>query len=152
MTRMTKSPALILPDAMSGIGSLYQAIHKGGVDPIVLELVHLRASQINGCAACVHNGVKTARKQGETDDRLHALATWRESAQFSEAERAALALAEATTHLDPTDPVPAAVWDEAAKHYDEQALAALVLMISLTNLFNRINVAVREPEVASWAA
>jgi AhpD family alkylhydroperoxidase len=150
MTRMS-NPALVLPDAKTGIDNIYKAIYKGGVDPIVLELVHLRASQVNGCAACVYFGVPNAKKHGETDQRLHALATWRESEQFSESERAALALTEAATHLDPTDPVPAPVWDEAAKHFDEPGLAALVLMIGLSNLFNRVNLTVREPEVASWA-
>jgi AhpD family alkylhydroperoxidase len=110
-----------------------------------LELVHLRASQINGCSACVDAGARSAKKAGETDDRLFAVAAWREAPYFTDAERAALALAEAATRLaDRADAVPDEVWDEAARHYDEQGLAALTLMIAVTNLFNRLNATTRQ--------
>ncbi len=148
--RMT-SPATVLPDTMTAVQHLYRAMHSGGVPQETLELVHLRASQVNGCSACVHAGVTSARKAGETDDRLHAVAAWRETTCFTDAERAALALAEAATRLDPRDPVPDAVWDEATAHYDEQGMAALVLMVATTNFFNRINIAVREPAGTSWS-
>src|SRR5262249_59272212 len=112
----------------------------GGVDPATLELVHLRASQINGCSACVDSGAKAARKAGETEERLATVAAWRETPYFTGAERAALALAEAATRLaDRPDPVPDEIWDAAADHYDEKQLAAIILMIAVTNLFNRLN-------------
>jgi len=140
-----KNPAMILPDAMRAIQALNAATTQGGVPRATLELVHLRASQINGCSACVDSGSRGAKRAGETDERLFAVAAWREAPYFTEAERAALALAEAVTRLsDRADPVSDAVWEEAARHYDEPALAALVLMIATTNLFNRLNIATRQ--------
>jgi AhpD family alkylhydroperoxidase len=140
-----KNPAMIIPEAMQPIQALYKATSKGGVPPATLELVHLRASQVNGCSACVDSGARGAKKAGETDERLFAVAAWREAPYFTEAERAALALTEAATRLaDRADPVPDEIWDEAARHYDEQGLAALVLMIAVTNLFNRLNATTRQ--------
>src|SRR3954452_9815863 len=136
-----KNPAMVLPDAMKAIQDLYKATSKGGVPQQTLELVHLRASQINGCSACVDSGARRAQKAGATDERIFAVAAWREAPYFTDAERAALALAEAATRLsDRTDAVPEEVWSEAARHYDEQELAALILSIATTNLFNRLNV------------
>jgi len=133
------------PDTMNAIGTLIAATRKGGVPTATLELVHLRASQINGCSACVYGGATSAKQAGETDERLFAVAAWREAPFFTDAERAALALAEAATRLaDRADPVPDAIWDEAARHYDERGLAALVLMIAMTNLFNRINATTKQ--------
>jgi AhpD family alkylhydroperoxidase len=138
-TRMT-NPATILPEATHALGALLKATRKGGVPQATLELVHLRASQINGCSFCVDSGARSAKKAGETDERLFAVAAWREAPYFTDAERAALALTEAVTRLaDRADPVPDSIWDEAARHYDEQGLAALILMIATTNLFNRLN-------------
>ena len=120
-------------------------MHAGGADPATLELVHLRVSQVNGCSACVDSGTKSARKAGETEERLAAVAAWRETPYFSDSERAALALAEAATRLaDRPDPVPDDIWDAAARHYDENQLAAIVLMIGVTNLFNRLNATTRQ--------
>ncbi|MGI8687139.1 MAG: carboxymuconolactone decarboxylase family protein [Thermomicrobiales bacterium] len=145
MQARMKNPAMILPDAMQAIQALLKATRKGGVPSATLELVHLRASQINGCGGCVDAGARSARKAGETDERLFAVAAWRETPYFTDAERAALALAEAATRLaDRADPVPDAIWDEATRHYDEQGLAAIVLMIATTNLFNRLNVTTRQ--------
>jgi AhpD family alkylhydroperoxidase len=136
---------MVLPDAMQPIQALFQAISKGGVPESTLELVHLRASQVNGCSACVDAGARSARKAGETDERLFAVAAWREAPYFTDAERAALALAEAATRLaDRADPVPDEIWDAATDHFDEQGLAALVLMIAVTNLFNRLNATTRQ--------
>jgi AhpD family alkylhydroperoxidase len=121
------------------------------VPPQTLALVHLRASQINGCGPCVDGGVKHAKKAGETDERLFAVAAWREAPYFTDAERAALRLSEAVTRLaDSPDPVPDGVWNEAAEHYDERGLAALVLWIATTNLYNRLNVSVRQPVGKGW--
>ena len=143
-TRM-KNPAMILPGAMPAIQALAAATQQGGVPAATLQLVHLRASQINGCSACVDSGARHAKKAGETDDRLFAVAAWREAPYFSEAERAALSLTEAVTRLsDQADPVPDAIWEEVARHYDEPALAALILSIATTNFFNRLNVTTRQ--------
>jgi AhpD family alkylhydroperoxidase len=144
MEARMKNPAMVL-GAMEPFQALFKAVHAGGVEPATLELVHLRASQINGCSACVDSGARSARKAGETEERLAAVAAWREAPYFSDAERAALALAEAATRLaDRPDPVPAEIWDAAAAHYDEKGLAAIVLMIAVTNLFNRLNATTRQ--------
>jgi AhpD family alkylhydroperoxidase len=146
-----QNPAGLLPDAVKAINLLYKAAHSAGVPGSTLELVHLRASQINGCSACVDSGARTARKNGETEERLFAVAAWRETPYFTEAERAALALAEAATRLaDRSDPVPDDIWAEAARHFGEKELAALVLWIATTNFFNRINAATRQPAPQNW--
>jgi AhpD family alkylhydroperoxidase len=145
-----KSPAIVLPDAMTAIRSLNEAVQQGGVPQRTLDLVHLRTSQINGCSVCLGAAAK-ARKDGETDERLFTLSAWRDTPYFSDADRAALALTEAVTRLsDRTDPVPDQIWDEAAKHYGEQELAALVLWIATVNVFNRVNVAIRQVP-GEWA-
>jgi len=144
------NPATIFPDATNAIQALLKATRKGGVPSATLELVHLRASQINGCSFCVDSGARSAKKAGETDERLFTVAAWREAPYFTDAERAALALTEAVTRLaDQADPVPDEVYDEAARHYDEQGLAALLLMIATTNVYNRLNVAIRQP-AGTW--
>jgi AhpD family alkylhydroperoxidase len=136
-----KNPASVIPGAMEAIMTLNESVKKGGVPPQTLELAHLRASQVNGCSSCVDSGSRSAKQAGETDERLFAVAAWRDSPHFTEAERAALALAEAATRLaDRADAVPNEVWEEAALHYDERQLAALVLSVATTNLFNRLNV------------
>jgi len=151
MQARMKNPAEVLPDAIKALQALAPAAYKGGVPPQTLALVHLRASQINGCSACVDGGIKHARKAGESDERLFAVSAWREVPYFSDAERAALALAEAETRLsERPEGVPDEVWDEAARHYDEPALAALVLWIGTTNLYNRLNVTTRQPAGKSW--
>ena len=145
MQARMNNPVMIFPDALQALLALHSTTKKGGVPQRTLELAHLRASQINGCSACVHIGTTNARKAGESDDRLHAVAVWRESTCFTDAERAALALTEAVTRLsDRADPVPDEIWEEATRHYAEPELAALVLSIATTNAFNRINVAVRQ--------
>src|SRR5579859_4296381 len=127
MQARMSNPAMILPDAMNAIQALLKATRKGSVPSATLELVHLRASQINGCSFCVDSGARSARKRGETEERLFAVAAWREAPYFTDAERAALALTEAVTRLaDRTDPVPDEIWDEARRHYDEHELAALI--------------------------
>jgi AhpD family alkylhydroperoxidase len=151
MTARLTNPAAILPDATKGIQNIYKAIGTAGAPGAVLELVHLRSSQINGCAPCVFGGIKSALKNGETDERLHQVVAWRESDLFTDAERAALALAEAETRLaDRPDAVTDEIWAAAAEHFDEKQLSAIVLMIALTNLFNRVNTTVRAPAGATW--
>lgn len=151
MQARMKNPVIVLPEAMAPIQALYGAATKGGVPPAIGHLVHLRASQINGCGYCIDGGVKHAKKAGETDERLFAVAAWRDTPYFNDAERAALALSEEVTRLsDRSDPVPDAVWNEAAKHFDEKGLASLLLVISLTNVFNRLNVATRQVAGPGW--
>src|SRR6266851_6837842 len=117
MQARMSNPATILPGATQGIQALTKATQQGGVPQTVLELVHLRASQINGCSFCVDYGARNLRKAGETDERLFAVAAWREAPYFTETERAALALAEAVTRLaDRADPVPDEIWEEARRH------------------------------------
>ncbi|MEV6208187.1 carboxymuconolactone decarboxylase family protein [Kitasatospora sp. NPDC051914] len=145
MQSRMQNPAAVLPGAMQSIQELFKAVHSGGVDGQTLELVHLRISQINGCSACVDGGAKSARRAGVSDERLAAVAAWREAPYFTDAERAALALAEAATRLaDRPDAVGDEVWDAAATHYDEKQLAAIVLMTGVTNLFNRLNATTRQ--------
>ena len=139
------NPAMVVPDAMQALMALGTSVKGGGVPSWTLHLVYLRASQINGCSLCVDMHSRDARKAGETDERLFAVAAWREAPYFTDAERAALALAEAITRLsDRADPVPDAVWDEAARHYEEPALAALILSIATVNLWNRLNASTRQ--------
>jgi AhpD family alkylhydroperoxidase len=145
MEARMKNPAMILPAAMKPIQDVMQVCYTGGVPETTLELVHLRVSQINGCSACVHAGARQATKAGESQDRIATVAAWREAPFFTDAERAALALAEAATRLaDRPDPVPDQIWDDAAGHYDEKGLAALILIIGVTNLFNRLNATTRQ--------
>ncbi len=140
------NPARTLPGLGEAVGTMMGAINAAGVPESTLELVHLRTSQINGCAFCVDMAARGLRKGGESDERLAGLPVWREGPWFTEAERAALALAESAARLaDRPDAVPDAVWDEAARYYDEKALAGLVTQIALTNFFNRVNVTVRQP-------
>lgn len=140
-----KNPAMIIPDAGQAIGSLLAAIRSAGLPEATGNLVHLRASQINGCSACLDGGARTAQKAGESAERLFAVAAWREVPYFTDAERAALALTEAVTRLsDRSDPVPDEIWAEAARHYTEQELAALVLWIATANLFNRLNATTKQ--------
>src|SRR5213595_687198 len=145
MQARMSNPATILPDAMNAIQTLLKATRKGGVPSATLELVHLRASQINGCSFCVDSGARSAKKADETDERIFTVAAWREAPYFTDAERAALALTEAATRLaDNPDPVPDEVWEVAARHYDQPQLAALVISIAAINSWNRINATTRQ--------
>src|SRR5690348_1975700 len=128
MQARMKNPVFCVPGSLEAIQSLNGAVQKSGVAPAVVELAHLRASQINGCSACIDYGVKQARKEGTvSDDKLFAVSAWREAPYFSDQERAALALAEAMTRLsDRSDAVPDEIWNEAARHFKEPALAAQI--------------------------
>jgi AhpD family alkylhydroperoxidase len=141
-----KHPVMVVADAMQALQALAAATRKRGVPDRTLELVNLRASQINGCSACVDMHPRIAKKAGETHERLFAVAAWRESPYFTDAERAALALTEAVTRVaDRSDPVSDEVWSEAARNYDAPALAALLIAIANINVWNRLNIAVRQP-------
>lgn len=150
MQARMRNPAMVVPGAMEAIQALQNVVQSGGVPPSTLALVHLRASQINGCGTCVDAGCEFAKKEGETDQRLCAVATWRTSPHFTGAERAALAITEAVTRLaDQSDPVPDELWNEAARHFSESALGALILWISISNVVNRLNVSTRQV-TGSW--
>jgi AhpD family alkylhydroperoxidase len=140
-----KNPAALLPNAFQAIQGLIAATKAGDVPPETLELIHLRVSQINGCSACVESGLQSAQRSGVSVERIFAVTAWRDSPHFTEAERAALRLAEAVTRLaDNEAGVSDEVWDAAAEHYDERALAAVILSIATTNVFNRLNATTRQ--------
>jgi AhpD family alkylhydroperoxidase len=144
MTARMTNPAFAVPGAMDALNAVAKTVSRARV-PISRELVHLRASQINGCSVCVDMHAKAARKSGESEERVFAVAAWREAPYFSDAERAVLALTEAVTRLaDRAEPVPDAIWEAAAEHFDEAQLAALVLDIAQINLWNRLNVATQQ--------
>src|SRR5436309_963094 len=145
------NPAFAVPDAYPALMGLGKAIQATGLPPKTIELANIRASQINGCGVCVYQHPRIAKRHGETDERIWAIAGWRDAPFFDEAERAALALAESITRLScRPEPVPDEVWEEAARHYDEQQLAALVLSIASVNLWNMLNVATRQVAGAEW--
>ena len=145
-------PALTAAGAMQGLRSLDKATKRAGVPEATHELMKLRAGQINGCSGCVDLHSRALKELGESDERIVMVAAWRESTYFTDAERAALALAEAVTRIaDRPDPVSDEVWEEAARHYDEAQLGALVLSIATINAWNRLNVATRQI-TGEWVA
>jgi AhpD family alkylhydroperoxidase len=156
MQNRIDSPVLTVPGAMKAMQGLATAARQAGIPDTTLQLVQLRASQINGCGVCVDMHSRELENAGEPEARIHTVAAWRDVPYFSEAERAALALTEAATRLaDSPDPVPDDVWDEAARHYDEPQLAAVVLAIAAINAWNRLNVATRQISgewVSQWIA
>ena len=148
--RMTH-PVKVLPDAMAALFALSKAARSGTVPESTHQLVHLRVSQINGCSVCVDMHARELKNAGEKDERIWGVGAWRESPHFSDAERAALALAECLTRLaDRPDAVPDAEWADAAEHYDEKELASLLMSIAAINVWNRLNAAVRQPVGAAW--
>ncbi|MFJ3308496.1 carboxymuconolactone decarboxylase family protein [Streptomyces sp. NPDC086549] len=139
------------PEVLGAIQQLNKAIHAGGVDERLLSLVHLRASQINGCSPCVFASIASAKKAGETDERLHNGVAWRETPFYTDEERAALAPAEAATRIQDGAPgVTDEIWDAAADHFTGEQLNAIILEIALTNFFNRINRTIREQAGKAW--
>ncbi|HEY1829558.1 MAG TPA: carboxymuconolactone decarboxylase family protein [Acidimicrobiales bacterium] len=142
MAPRIQHPAFLLPGANDALQALGAVVADGGVDESTIALVLMRASQINGCAVCLDGHIQSARKNGESDERLGTLLAWRDTPYFTEAERAALALTEAMTRqADRPDPVPDELWAQVASHYDEKQLATLVLAIANINVWNRLNVA-----------
>ncbi len=143
--RMTH-PVMVLPDAMNALLALSKAAQSGTVAPTMHQLIHLRVSQINGCSVCVDMHSRELKNLGENDERIWGVGAWRESPIFSDAERAALDLAEHVTRLaDQVDAVPDTVWDKAVHHYDEKELSALLISIAAINVWNRLNAATRQP-------
>jgi AhpD family alkylhydroperoxidase len=143
-------PVMIIPEAMQALLALGASTKNGDVPSKTLELINLRASQINGCSVCVDMHARNLKKEGETDDRIFGVAAWRDNPSFTDEERAALALTEALTRVsDRPDPVSGPIWEEAAQHYNEKALASLIIAIANINAWNRLNIAVRQP-VGAW--
>jgi AhpD family alkylhydroperoxidase len=145
------NPGFLVPDALKALQA-FGGSCAGRLPKATVEMVNLRASQINGCSVCVEMHARALRQQGLPEEKVFAIAAWRESPYFSDEERAALGLAEALTRIaDRPDAVSDEVWDEAARLYDESALAALVLSIAAINTWNRLNVAVRQV-AGPWTA
>jgi AhpD family alkylhydroperoxidase len=139
------NPAMTVPGAFEALLAFGQSAHHAGLPETTIALVHLRSSQINGCAVCVDMHAKDLAKAGEPAEKIYAVSAWRDAPYFDDAERAALALAETVTRIDQGDEaVPDPVWDEAARHYDEPALAALLVAISAVNVWNRLNASTRQ--------
>jgi len=153
MKARIESPAVSLPGAQDAALILAKiAAEQGGLSRQLIELVNLRVSQINGCGVCVDMHTRGLRKLEETDERIFCVAAWREAPYYSDAERAALALSEAATRLaDRADPVPDAIWNEAARHFSDKELAGLVLAIGVINFWNRLNCAIKQPS-GPWTA
>ncbi|HEV8623840.1 MAG TPA: carboxymuconolactone decarboxylase family protein, partial [Acidimicrobiia bacterium] len=135
----------LVPGVMDALQAIGKAVHQSGLPARTIELVHLRASQINGCSVCVDMHSRALKKGGDTDERIFTVAAWREAPWFTDAERAALALSEAVTRIaDRPEPVPDDIWNEAARHYDEDQLAALIVTVANVNVWNRLNAATRQ--------
>jgi AhpD family alkylhydroperoxidase len=145
-----KHPAFVLPQAMQAMVALGKAT-ENELPLTIRKLVELRASQINGCSVCVLMHADELKKAGDTEQRIFAVAAWRDTPYFTDAERAALALAESVTRLsDRADPVPDDVWNEAARHFEEKQLAALIVEIAMINVWNRLNASVKQVAGAPW--
>lgn len=141
-----QSPVVIYPHVLQRFQTLEAMIDGSGLASTTRNLVRLRASQINGSSPCVRAASKQALAEGESDIRLLSLAAWRHTPYFTAGEQAALALTETVTRLDgiDPDPVPEELWQEVTEQFDERTVAALLLVISITNITNRLNVATRQ--------
>lgn len=145
MQARIKNPAVTIPGVLEALQQLGASATSAGIPETTLYMLSLRASQINGCSVCVDIHSRELEHAGESPERILMVAAWREAPYFSDAQRAALALTEAATRLaDNPDPVSDAVWDEAARHYGEPQLAALVVAIAAINAFNRLNATTRQ--------
>ena len=136
------NPYQAAPEAMKSIAALETQVQQSGLEPGLIELVKTRASQINGCAFCLHMHTRDARARGESEERLYLLDAWRESPLYSERERAALAWTEAVTLVAQTH-VPDAAYDEARRHFAEDELVKLTHLIVTINAWNRIAISFR---------
>jgi AhpD family alkylhydroperoxidase len=136
----------VAADFIKSINSAGKAVTDSSLPRTTQELVKIRASQINGCGLCTDMHTKEAAHAGETAQRLNLVAVWREATVFTDAERAALELTEQGTRIaDAAGGVPDDVWANAAEHYDDEQLAALVSLIALINVYNRMNVIIQQP-------
>lgn len=143
--RITPRPPGLFKQLLEMNTSAKGAAIASGVDEKLIELIKIRASQINGCAFCLDMHARDARKIGETDRRIDLLPAWRETDLYTEAERAALALTESITRLSETADVPDDVYDAAKKQFDNAQFGAIIWVILVINTFNRLNVTGRTP-------
>jgi AhpD family alkylhydroperoxidase len=149
MSARIESPVRTIPGfyeaALKLMGTINAAAKAAGVTDGLLHLIYLRASQINGCGLCVDMHWRDAAKAGESDERVHGVAAFREMPWFNDAERAALALVEAETRIaDKGDAVPDAIWKEAERHWSAEALAVLVAATAMINTWNRMSATTRQ--------
>ncbi len=144
--RLDLFESTIAPQFATYLNAAGRVVHESTLPAATQELVKIRASQINGCGYCTDMHTKDATEAGESQERLNLVATWREATVFTEAERAALEVAEQGTRIaDAASGVSDEAWAEAATHYDRDQLAALVAIVALINAYNRLNVIVRRP-------
>jgi AhpD family alkylhydroperoxidase len=136
------SYAKVAPDAFKAMIALNTHVRQSGLEPPLLDLINVRASQVNGCAYCIHMHTLEARRRGESEERLHLLGAWRESPLYTERERAALAWTEAVTLVAQTH-VPDEVFAQASRHFSEEELAKLTLAVANINSLNRIAISFR---------
>lgn len=135
----------MLPGVLDHMHAISKTVKDTGLSPALLEMVFLRASQINGCSVCVDMHSRALRKLDEKAQRIFLVAAWREAPYYSDAERAAFALTECLCRMaDKSDPVPDEVWNEVARHYSEKQLAGLVMAIAQINVWNRVNAATHQ--------
>jgi len=145
MQARIENPAMTFSGALEGLTKLRASVDDAGIPEATRYLIEVRASQINGCGVCLDMHTRELKHVGESDERISMVAAWREAPYFTDAERAALALTEAATRLaDRPDPVPADIWEEAARHYTDEQLAALVISIALINAWNRLQAVTRQ--------
>jgi AhpD family alkylhydroperoxidase len=149
--RMTH-PVYLVPAALEALTAYSRAGEGLGVPAETIEMVNLRASQINGCSVCAVAHATSLRKMGMSDERLFTIAAWRDTPYFSDAERVALELTEQLTRVaDRGDPVSEDLWAATRQHYDEQGISALLIAITSINVWNRLNAATHQV-AGSWAA
>lgn len=147
-----KSPVFTLPGALEALQTLAKTVKGSDLPETTIRLVDIRVGQINGCSVCIDMHSRALKKLGESDERIFSIVAWRETPYYTDAERAALALAEAMTRLsDRSDAVTDEVWQEASRHFNSTALSALVLAIAMANLWNRLNAATRQIS-GEWVA
>jgi len=130
------------PEAFKAMVQLEGVVRRSGIDPKLLELMKIRASQLNGCAYCIDMHTKDARFKGENDQRIYALDAWRETPFFTEKERAALAWTEALTNIQ-AGHAPDAIYDELSRNFSEGEIVNLTLAITTINAWNRIAIGFR---------
>jgi len=145
------NPFAIAPEGITKMAELEDILRSSGLEYSLYELVKMRASQINGCAFCLHMHSKDARAAGETEERLYLLNAWRESSLYTPRERAALAWTEALTNVAQTG-APDADYDGLKPHFSEVEIVNLTLLIGLINSWNRLAVGLRSQHPKAWSA
>jgi AhpD family alkylhydroperoxidase len=153
MTQQRLSAAKIAPDGYEALTGVETYLRRCGLETSLIELIKMRASQINGCAYCLDMHSRHARQAGESEQRLYLLNAWRESSLYTQRERAALAWTEAVTRIAETQ-APDATFDALCSHFSEKEIADLTILIGMINLWNRVAIGLRNqhPVAADKAA